>query len=130
MLDVHPSAAKGKAQKVESRIMDWSEQDQDDNIFGHSKAQTRLVSAMQEDGKNVPAVDVQTKVHDANVVKFLKGLTSDDGKPSEGFLAQDGANWVHFYLRNEKNGWTAEQVSSNVDDVHGHTDVTMLGLGL
>ncbi|OQE43712.1 hypothetical protein PENCOP_c003G05079 [Penicillium coprophilum] len=100
----------------EERKLDWEEREHVDHIFGKLKGRSRFIAgAKNEDGAVRPVIEIQTKAgsadSDAKVQKFLTGETLIDGSKSEGFLAEEGEGaFLHSWVVNEENGWTAEQV--------------------
>ncbi|KAJ5169762.1 uncharacterized protein N7500_002545 [Penicillium coprophilum] len=100
----------------EERKLDWEEREHVDHIFGKLKGRSRFIAgAKSEDGAVRPVIEIQTKAgsadSDAKVQKFLTGETLIDGSKSEGFLAEEGEGaFLHSWVVNEENGWTAEQV--------------------
>lgn len=69
-----------------------------------------------------PEFELQTDTTSAEIKQFLRGEIELDWSKSPGFLveAQDEpvegetrGCWVHTFERNEKLGWTAEQVSTS-----------------
>ena len=87
-------------------------------------AQARFVGGTQSStaGREVPDLELQTKLDDANIGKFLRGEVTDELKPSaEGFLVEkaqkeypgvngDAGLWVHLVVRSAEGKWMAEQV--------------------
>lgn len=120
-IDIAQSNSSGLPGTTEKRILDWSENLQEDHLFGKCIAQTRLIRGIKQDnGKIVPNIDIQTQIEDETVAKFLKGEILDQDCTSEGFLVEaprkydageDEGLWVQLFVRNQVNGWTAEQVS-------------------
>ncbi|PGH09081.1 hypothetical protein GX51_00834 [Blastomyces parvus] len=116
----------------EHRVLDWSERDHADHIFGDVVGQSRFLKAGAASegsgGKRLPEVDVQTKTGDADkdvaVAKFLRGeiLANDD--LTEGFVV-DGENedFMQSWVRSKGDGWTAEQIwgFEMVDGVRRYT---------
>ncbi|KAJ5823517.1 hypothetical protein N7447_005857 [Penicillium robsamsonii] len=100
----------------EERKLDWEEREHVDHIFGKLKGRSRhIAGAKSADGAVRPVIEIQTKTGsaeaDAKVQKFLAGETLIDGSKSEGFLAEEGdAAFLHTWVVNEENKWTAEQV--------------------
>jgi hypothetical protein len=100
----------------EERKLDWEEREHVDHIFGKLKGRSRhLAAAKGADGVVRPVIEIQSKAgsaeNDAKVQKFLTGETLIDGSKSEGFLAEEGEGaFLHSWVINTENGWTAEQV--------------------
>lgn len=105
----------------DTRYMDWAERPGEDHIFGKTNAKSRFVSGAQSEGKFRPVLEVQTKVNDPNVGKFLRGEIGTDLKPTEGFLVEKGEKeypgvdaengvWAHIVVENQDGKWMAEQV--------------------
>ncbi|KAJ6014475.1 hypothetical protein N7540_009066 [Penicillium herquei] len=107
----------------ERRVLDWTEREHTDDIFGTVRGLSKMVrGAKNEDGKLIPAVELQSKVGepelDAKVQKFLLGDILLDGSENGGFLLDDEGDefgegeglFVHSWVVNEKSQWTAEQI--------------------
>ncbi|KFY81291.1 hypothetical protein V500_11552 [Pseudogymnoascus sp. VKM F-4518 (FW-2643)] len=119
-IEIVQSNSSGLPGTTEKRVLDWSENLQEDHLFGKCIAQTRLIRGIkQEDGNIVPNIDIQTQIEDEAIAKFLRGEILDQDRTSEGFLVEapreDDAGegeglWVQLFVRNQVNGWTAEQV--------------------
>jgi len=111
-IDIEQSTSSGMPGTTEKRVLDWSEQNQADHIFGKCKAQTRLIKGVRLDEKVHPDIQIQTPVADEKISAFLRGLTlEDEGEhASNGFLVEGEGVWVQLFVRNIDKGWTAEQV--------------------
>lgn len=116
--------ATGGIKSQEYRTTDWRARDHTDRVFGPLLSQSRLIRGSKgEDGKVRPALELQTTPQDEKIVKFLKSeIKSDGSEEAEGFLVDDAQDkdgmvygegeglWLHSWVRNQENGWTAEQV--------------------
>jgi hypothetical protein len=123
------STGTGIGSTQDSRYLDWSENPGEDHIFGKTIAQARFVGGSQQsspDGKARPDVEVQTKIDDSNIGKFLRGEIGEDLKPCEGFLVEkaqkeypgmnaDAGLWAHVVIRSQESKWLAEQVLPLLD---------------
>lgn len=120
-IDITQSTGTGLGGTADSRYLDWSEIPGEDHIFGKVIAQSRFVGGKVSEGKERPDLEVQTKVDDPNVGKFLRGEIGEDLKPCEGFLVEKaqkealGVNgesglWTHVLTRSQDGKWLAEQV--------------------
>ncbi|KAL4890286.1 hypothetical protein BDV59DRAFT_204471 [Aspergillus ambiguus] len=98
---------------TEERIMDWAERERSNHIYGDTLTRSQFINGIKcEDDSLVPDVQLQSKFtsegQKEEALKFLRG-----GKPH---LAGDNAGndgkdlYIHDFGRNEKAGWTAEQV--------------------
>lgn len=122
-IDIVQSNSSGFPSTIEKRVMDWSENPQEDHIFGKCVAQSRLIRGIkQADGKVVPNIKVQTQVEDEAIAKFLRAEILDADRTSEGYLVEDPCEidadggeglWVQLFVRNQDNGWTSEQVGTH-----------------
>jgi hypothetical protein len=118
-IDFNQTAA-GLAPTEEKRILDWEIRDHQDYFFGEVKAQCEFVhGAVDADGIVRPEFEFQTPNVNAQIKKFMRGEIEVDGSKSAGFIVEDWSGmadegpglWVHTCERNDKSGWTAEQVS-------------------
>ncbi|OAT05944.1 hypothetical protein BDBG_02248 [Blastomyces gilchristii SLH14081] len=114
----------------EHRVLDWSERDHTDHIFGDLTGQSRFfrAGAAASEGKRLPDVDVQTKTGDADkdvtVAKFLRGEMLANGDLTDGFVVDaENEEFVQSWVRSKENGWTGEQVwgFEMVDGVRRYT---------
>ncbi|EGE86607.1 hypothetical protein BDDG_09553 [Blastomyces dermatitidis ATCC 18188] len=114
----------------EHRVLDWSERDHTDHIFGDLTGQSRFfrAGAAGSEGKRLPDVDVQTKTGDADkdvtVAKFLRGEMLANGDLTDGFVVDaENEEFVQSWVRSKENGWTGEQVwgFEMVDGVRRYT---------
>lgn len=120
-IDFIQTASGGLSGTKEERILDWSKHDHTDYFFGSVNGRCRYVQgAAAKDGSIRPEFNLQTDTESAEIKQFLKGEIELDWTKSAGFLveeqdalSEDGIPglWVHTFERNEKSGWTAEQVS-------------------
>jgi len=120
-IDFIQTATGGLAGTKEERVLDWGKRDHTDYFFGSVQGQSHFVhGATAKDGSIRPEFELQTAAANAEIKQFLRGELETDWTNSAGFLVeeQDGYSenettglWVHTFERNEKLGWTAEQVS-------------------
>jgi hypothetical protein len=106
---------------TEKRIVNWTENDHRDHIFGHVVGKSRFIRGSKgEDGKVRPDIDLQTDVKDEKILKFLRGEIFVDGEETEGFVVDEPAGddlgegeglWLQSFVVSQDSGWTAEQVS-------------------
>ncbi|CAP80491.1 hypothetical protein E8E15_010622 [Penicillium rubens] len=117
-IDFNQTAA-GLAPTEEKRILDWEIRDHQDYFFGEVKAQCEFVhGAVDADGIVRPEFEFQTPNVNAQIKKFMRGEIEVDGSKSAGFIVEDWSGmadegpglWVHTCERNDKSGWTAEQI--------------------
>ena len=119
-LDIAQMLTGGLAGTIEKRILNWTEREHKDYIFGHVVGRSRLLrGSKDEDGRVRPAVDMQIKHDDPKIKKFLRGEILSDGSPAEGFLVEEPKSdmlgegeglWLQTFVCNVDSGWTAEQV--------------------
>ncbi|KAJ6188585.1 hypothetical protein N7519_003493 [Penicillium mononematosum] len=118
-IDFNQTASAGLAPTEEKRILDWEIRDHQDYFFGEVKAQCELVhGAVDADGIVRPEFEFQTPNVNAQIKKFMRGEIEVDGGKSGGFIVEDWSGmveegpglWVHTFERNDKSGWTAEQI--------------------
>lgn len=133
-IDISQTLTGGLAGTTEKRITDWKVHAHQDHIFGNLEGQSRLIRGSKSGAneKVVPDLEVQTKIDDEKIAKFLKGETLADGSETEGFLVDEikaggevdfGAGeglWLQSFVRNLDSGWTAEQVSRPDGRSHTH----------
>ncbi|KAH7146187.1 hypothetical protein EDB81DRAFT_883610 [Dactylonectria macrodidyma] len=107
----------------ENRFLDWSENPQEDPIFGKNVVQSRLIGNDTSSGDRArPLVEVQAAIDDANIGKFLRGEIDENLQPCDGFLVEPpkkehsqlkGGNegvWLNVVIRNQDSKTVAEQV--------------------
>jgi hypothetical protein len=92
--------------------MDWVERERANHIYGNVFTRSRLITGVKgDDGAVRPDLELQSKTDvkaiEEEVTSFLRG-----GEP---YLAEAGKDeypelYIHDFGRNEKGGWTAEQV--------------------
>lgn len=120
-IDVTQATGTGLGGTTDTRYMDWEGRPAEDHIFGKTTGKSRFVGGQQVDGKLRPAVEVQAKVEDPNIAKFLRGEIGPDLQPTEGFLVEKsqkeypGVNgedglWVQVAVESRDGKWLAEQV--------------------
>ncbi|KAJ5732511.1 hypothetical protein N7493_003992 [Penicillium malachiteum] len=121
-IDVDQVITGGIKGTSERRVLDFTEREHTDDIFGTVRGLSKMVrGAKNENGKLAPAVELQSKVGvpelDEKLQKFLRGEILVDGSESEGFLLDDEGDefgegeglFVYSWVVNEKSQWTAEQ---------------------
>ncbi|EXK25800.1 hypothetical protein FOMG_17571 [Fusarium oxysporum f. sp. melonis 26406] len=109
----------------ENRFLDWSENPQEDHIFGKTIVQSRLIgNQTSSDGVSRPCVDIQTSVDDPNIGKFLRGEVDENLQPCDGFLIEppltkhhqlkecNAGLWLNVVIRSQDSKWMVEQVTS------------------
>ena len=120
-IDVTQATGTGLGGTSDVRYMDWEGRAAEDHIFGKTTGKSRFVGGQEVDGKTRPAVEIQTKIEDPNVAKFLRGEIGPDLQPTEGFLVEKsekeypgakGENglWIQVVVENREGKWLAEQV--------------------
>lgn len=125
-IEIAITQSTGIASTQESRYLDWSENPGEDRMFGKTITQAKFVAGSQQsfsNGKIRPDIELQTKIDNVNIGKFLRGEIGDDLKPCEGFLVEtaqkqypgvngDAGLWVHVVMRSQESKWLSEQVTS------------------
>ncbi|KAF9894139.1 hypothetical protein FE257_009112 [Aspergillus nanangensis] len=94
---------------TEERIMDWTERERINHIYGNTLSRSQLVSGIKDaDGAVRPELTLQSKPKSPEVEAELKEFLVG-GTP---YLAGDDVKelYVHDFGRNEASGWTAEQI--------------------
>lgn len=118
-VDIDQVLTGGLKGTSEKRQTDWIAREHADHIFGTLKGQSRLLRGSKgDDGKVRPNVDVNTKIDDPKVKKFLRGEILADGSASEGFTVDNVGEeygegeglWLQSFVVNQDSGWTAEQI--------------------
>ncbi|KAH7145421.1 hypothetical protein B0J13DRAFT_524961 [Dactylonectria estremocensis] len=107
----------------ENRFLDWSENPQEDPIFGRNVVQSRLIGINPSSGDGArPFVEVQASTDDPNIGKFLRGEIDENLQPCYGFLVEppkehhsqlkggNGGVWLNVVIRNQESKSIAEQV--------------------
>jgi hypothetical protein len=110
---------------TENRFLDWSENPQEDHIFGKTVVQSRIIGGQtSSDGISRPFMDVQTSVNDPDIAKFLRGEVDENLQPCSGFLVEPPLKeyhhlkeghagvWLNIVIRSQDSKWMAEQVIS------------------
>ncbi|KAL2821443.1 hypothetical protein BDW59DRAFT_181208 [Aspergillus cavernicola] len=116
VIDTLQTATGGLSGTKEKRVVDWSVQEESNYVNGTTLHQSRFVhGSTNEDGKLGPDFELQSKVRDEKVRRFLRGEILEDGSSSTGFVGAGGLGehenvWVHTWERNVKGGWTMERV--------------------
>jgi len=108
---------------TENRFLDWSENPQEDHIFGKTVVQSRIIGGQtSSDGISRPFMDVQTSVNDPDIAKFLRGEVDENLQPCSGFLVEPPLKeyhhlkeghagvWLNIVIRSQDSKWMAEQV--------------------
>ena len=110
MQQVLPGGLSGS---TERRTLDWIERPYKDSIFGEVIARYRLVDAVLDaDEIERPNLDLQSVLSQAPHRDRVKGFLRDFN-PSisiTGGKEEHRCRFMHDFVRNEKEGWTAEQV--------------------
>jgi hypothetical protein len=119
-IDFIQTATGGFAGTTEERVLNWEIVHHTDYIYGTVAGQSHFIhGSTGKDGSIRPDFELQTATESAEIKQFLRGEIELDWTKSSGFLVeeQDGLSgsqtpglWVHTFERNEKLGWTAEQV--------------------
>ncbi|KAJ5164382.1 uncharacterized protein N7500_006212 [Penicillium coprophilum] len=114
-IDFLQTATAGLAETKEERVLDWKISDHEDYFFGQVHAQSELVHGVTDtDGIARPGFELKTANANREIEKYLRGEVEADGRKSGGFIVEDsmaeGGLWVHTFERNDKSGWTAEQI--------------------
>jgi hypothetical protein len=121
-IDCIQTATGGLSGTTEEYVLDWELASHTDYFYGTVQGRCRFIhGATGKDGVIRPEFELQTATQSAEIKQFLRGEIELDWTKSPGFLVetQDGISedrtpglWVHTFVRNEKSGWTAEQVST------------------
>jgi hypothetical protein len=115
-MEIQVTATGGLAGTKEFHILDWSEQDHSDYVFGASKHITGLVRGKIDDNGDVyPDIQMKKEVADDKARRFLRGEILEDGTASKwsvGGGAPEQASWVHTFIQSVPEKWTVEQVCS------------------
>lgn len=104
----------GIAGSTEERIMDWTERERANHIYGNVQTRSQLVKGVKsDDGAFRPDLTLQSNSDNESIKQEIKNFLQA-GQP---YLApgQDGDAevpdlFIHDFGRNENGGWTAEQV--------------------
>ncbi|KXJ84894.1 hypothetical protein Micbo1qcDRAFT_186843 [Microdochium bolleyi] len=115
------TTSTGMGGTLDNRYLDWSENHQEDRLFGNTKVQTRFIGGSSSDGMVLPDLELQTPIDDPNILKFLRGEIGDNLEPSEGYLVEapkgvfpgvvnEEGLWIHVFIRNQTGLWRVEQV--------------------
>ncbi|KAL5356450.1 hypothetical protein BJX96DRAFT_171624 [Aspergillus floccosus] len=111
-LTMNQSLTGGIGASTEERIMDWTERERSNHIYGDTLTKSQFIKGIKkDDGSIVPELSLQSKPaskeQEEQIVKFLTG-----GKPHVTGETEDELKdlYIHDFGRNEKAGWTAEQV--------------------
>ncbi|KAL4988022.1 hypothetical protein BDW68DRAFT_177353 [Aspergillus falconensis] len=110
-LTMRQTLTGGIGASTEERIMDWVERERSNHIYGDVLSRSRLIKGAREEDNSVrPDLDLQSKPsNDATkeeVQKFLRGAVGQADSDDLTDL------FIHDFGRNEKSGWTAEQIWS------------------
>ncbi|KAL5340189.1 NADP-dependent oxidoreductase domain-containing protein [Aspergillus crustosus] len=98
----------------EERITDWVERERANHIYGNVQTRSRLVNGVKdENGAVRPELEVQSKTDVKAVEEEIRGYL----RGGEPYLVEAGKEvypelYIHDFGRNEKGGWTAEQIWS------------------
>ncbi|CAG7971601.1 unnamed protein product [Penicillium olsonii] len=137
-IDFEQTASAGLAGTKEERILDWASYEHTDYFFGSVKGQSRFVHGTPgKDGSIRPEFELQTDTKSEQIKQFLRGEVNVDLTKAEGFLVEaqhEPCNisnppgcWVHTFEKNEKLGWTVEQVSNRDASVESQLTSTRFG---
>ncbi|KAL4739917.1 hypothetical protein BDV11DRAFT_107108 [Aspergillus similis] len=110
-LTMRQTLTGGIGASTEERITDWVERERSNHIYGDVLSRSRLVAGVREQNGSVrPDLDLQSNPSSdtikEDVQKFLRaavGQTDTDDLTDM---------FIHDFGRNEKSGWTADQVWS------------------
>ena len=126
-IDCIQTATGGLAGTTEERVLDWEIGDHTDYFFGTVTGRSHFIhGAIAKDGSIRPEFELQTVTQSAEIKQFLRGEIELDWTKSPGFLVEEQDEisenqtrglWVHTFERNDKSGWTAEQVSIALHDL-------------
>ncbi|OJJ40447.1 hypothetical protein ASPWEDRAFT_33843 [Aspergillus wentii DTO 134E9] len=120
-IDIDQVVTGGIKGTSEKRITDREKREHSDHIFGTVQGQSRLLRGSKgEDGKVRPDIELNTKIDDEKVRKFLRGEVLPDGSASEGYVVEELGEehgegeglWLQSFVQNTDSGygWTAEQI--------------------
>ncbi|KAL4808164.1 hypothetical protein BDV18DRAFT_158276 [Aspergillus unguis] len=114
VIDILGIPTGGLPSTREIRVLDWQPKEQQEFLFGRCQHKSRVVSAakLESGGGGYPEIEMQTKVDEERVKKFLRGEVLEDETKTEWAGGKDGGSWIHTVLRNMDDGvgWTSEQV--------------------
>lgn len=103
----------GIGASTEERIMDWTERERANHIYGNVLTRSQLVKGVESDGAVRPDLTLQSNSDNESIKQEIKNFLQA-GQP---YLApgQEGEAeipdlYIHDFGRNENGGWTAEQV--------------------
>ncbi|KAL4999501.1 hypothetical protein BDV10DRAFT_184393 [Aspergillus recurvatus] len=110
-LTMRQTLTGGIGGSAEVRITDWVERERSNHIYGDVLSRSQLIKGTrEEDGHVRPDLDLRSKPsNDASreeVQKFLRGAVGQADSDDLTDL------FIHDFGRNEKSGWTAEQIWS------------------
>jgi hypothetical protein len=97
---------------TEERYMDWVERERSNHIYGDTQSRSRLIKGVRDaEGAVRPDVEIQSKPGNDAIEEEVKKFLSA-GVPHLGSQENDDLSdlYIHDFGRNEKAGWTAEQV--------------------
>jgi hypothetical protein len=97
---------------TEERYMDWVERERSNHIYGDVQSRSRLIKGVRDsEGAVRPDVEIQSKPGNDAIEEEVKKFLSA-GVPHLGSAENDDLSdlYIHDFGRNEKSGWTAEQV--------------------
>ncbi|KAJ0415816.1 hypothetical protein BJY00DRAFT_292934 [Aspergillus carlsbadensis] len=123
VIEIQVTATGGLAGTEERHVLDWSEQDHSDYVFGTTKHTTGLVSGKPDaKGNMYPEFEMRREVGDGKARRFLRGEILEDGTVSKWFVGGGGpeeVGWVHTFIRSVPEKWTVEQVWG-FEQIDGH----------
>ncbi|KAL4880319.1 hypothetical protein BJY04DRAFT_219313 [Aspergillus karnatakaensis] len=99
---------------TEERITDWAERERSNAIYGNVLTRSRLIRGVRgDDGILRPDIELQSKTDVKSVEEEVRGFLRG-GVPyiptGETVKEEVEELYVHDFGRNEKGGWTAEQL--------------------
>ncbi|KAL2843562.1 hypothetical protein BJX68DRAFT_154849 [Aspergillus pseudodeflectus] len=97
---------------TEERYMDWVERERSNHIYGDTQSRSRLIKGVRDaEGAVRPDVEIQSKPGNDAIEEEVKKFLSA-GVPHLGSQENDDLSdlYIHDFGRNEKAGWTAEQI--------------------
>ncbi|KAI9375913.1 hypothetical protein BJX61DRAFT_539368 [Aspergillus egyptiacus] len=99
---------------TEDRIMDWAERERSNHIYGEVLSRSRLIGGVRgEDGNVRPELELQSQAGSSAIEEEVRGFLCagvPDLSSVEEKEGRYGDLYIHDFGRNEKGGWTAEQI--------------------
>ncbi|KAL6237538.1 hypothetical protein BDW75DRAFT_79080 [Aspergillus navahoensis] len=110
-LTMRQTLTGGIGASAEERITDWVERERSNHIYGDVLSRSRLIKgAREEDGSVRPDLDLQSKPSNDVIKEEIRRFLREAVGQAESDDLTD--LFIHDFGRNEKSGWTAEQVWS------------------